>query len=122
MANATQEVLKRALSTKPVTVAIGEIRALDFPKRRARRLAYAWKGSRRGALYARYLKGDAAGLIAFGNYLVPLAKLGRLGVTGITTVHSTAIQDTLRRLREAGYDAAAATTLAPCNYLVPPTS
>lgn len=117
--NLTQKFASIMRAQQPQIITISEVRTLNFPKRRARRLAYAWKGSRRGELYSKFLRGEGTGLVIFGNYLAPISKIGRLGMTSITTIHSVNMQATLARLQAAGYDPEHVPEVVLSRHIVP---
>lgn len=89
-----EETIKAAMRLKPGVITIGEIRGLS--RRKARKLAHQYRGSRRGEWYSRWLTGDHSGFYAHNKRLCCLPKTGR---SMMITVHSaeagTAIQKML---------------------------
>jgi hypothetical protein len=95
MAQTTLESsIAAAIRLKPKMVTIGEVSKLS--RRKAKKLAYLYRGSRRGLWYKRYLEGDTKDFMVINNRLIRFRLL-----TGKTVLHTYHSADVVTLLQNA---------------------
>ena len=88
--------IREAMRRKPETIIIGEVRSLS--RKKARKLAYLYRGSKRGQWYKRYLEGDTKEFLVQNNRLIRnrLMNIGS-GHAVMETYHSAGVATLLKK-------------------------
>ena len=87
-----------SMQLEPKVITIGEIRKLS--RRKARKLAYRYRGSRRGLWYKRYLAEDTHGFFVVNNRLVQFPR--RIGPPVMHTYHSADAMALVKMMKDSG--------------------